>query len=166
MRRNALLLLGVILCAAFMAGPASAQVQPAGTGEPLYTNSNQNTQWLEWPATSGIDAYRVRYDYYENNALVANPTQSPAPNGATNMWANWSGVRTLQHGGQYGICAQGQFRFPNDPLWISNGPNSCAMGTTLGRRASTTIDRSKPTAAMQLAGGRAFVNTTNLALKV
>ena len=154
MRRNALLLLGVILCAAFMAGPASAQVQPAGTGEPLYTNSTQNTQWLEWPATSGIDAYRVRYDYYENNALVANPTQSPAPNGATNVWANWSGVRTLQHGGQYGICAQGQFRFPNDSLWISDGPNSCSMGTTLGRRAYTTIDRSKPTAAMQLAGGR------------
>ena len=69
MRRNALLLLGVILCAAVMAGPASAQVQPAGTGEPLYTNSTQNTQWLEWPATSVIDAYRVRYDYYENNAL-------------------------------------------------------------------------------------------------
>ncbi len=119
MRRNALLLLGVILCAAVMAGPASAQVQPAGTGEPLYTNSTQNTQWLEWPATSGIDAYRVRYDYYENNALVANPTQSPAPNGATNVWANWSGVKTLQHGGQYGICAQGQFRFPNDAVWIS-----------------------------------------------
>ncbi|MDA0170138.1 PKD domain-containing protein [Solirubrobacter taibaiensis] len=166
MRRNALLLLGVILCAAVMAGPASAQVQPAGTGEPLYTNSTQNTQWLEWPATSGIDAYRVRYDYYENNALVANPTQSPAPNGATNVWANWSGVKTLQHGGQYGICAQGQFRFPNDPLWFPQGPNSCSMGTTLGRRAYTTIDRSKPTAALQVAGGRAFVNTTNLALKV
>jgi PKD repeat protein len=166
MRRNALLLLGAMVCAALMAGPASAQVQPAGTGEPLYTNSAQNTQWFEWPAHSGIDSYRVRFDYYENNALVANPTQSPAPNGATNVWANWSGVRTLQHGGQYGICAQGQYTFPNDSLWISDGPNSCSMGTTLGRRAYTTIDRSKPTAALQLAGGAAFVNRTNLALKV
>ena len=43
---------------------------------------------------------------------MANPTQNPAPNGATNVWANWSGVRTLQHGGQYGICAQGQYTVP------------------------------------------------------
>ena len=40
------------------------------------------------------------------------------------------------------------------------------MGTTLGRRAYTTIDRSKPTAALQLAGGAAFVSNTNVALKV
>ena len=86
----------------------------------------------------------MRFDYYENNALVANPTQNPAPNGATNVWANWSGVRTLQHGGQYGVCAQGQYTFPNDSLWITDGPNSCSMGTQLGRRAYTTIDRSKP----------------------
>ena len=166
MRRNALLLLGAIICAAVMAGPASAQVQPAGTGEPLYTNSTQNTQWFEWPASSGIGSYRVRFDYYENNTLVANPTQNPAPNGATNVWANWSGVRTLQHGGQYGICAQGQYTFPNDSLWISDGPNSCSMGTQLGRRAYTTIDRSKPTAALQLASGAAFTRNTKVALKV
>jgi PKD repeat protein len=166
MRRNALLLLGAIVCAAVMAGPASAQVQPAGTGEPLYTNSTQNTQWFEWPATPGIGSYRVRWDYYENNTLVANPTQNPAPNGATNVWANWSGVRTLQHGGQYGICAQGQYTFPNDSLWISDGPNSCSMGTMLGRRTHTTIDRSKPTATLQLAGGAAFTRYTNVALKV
>lgn len=85
MRRNALILLGALVCAAVMAGPASAQVQPAGTGEPLYTNSTQNTQWFEWPATSGIDSYRVRFDYYENNTLIANPTQNPAPNGATGV---------------------------------------------------------------------------------
>ena len=60
MRRNALLLLGVILCATFMAGPASAQVQPAGTGEPLYTNSNQNTQWLEWPAGEPFTGWYTR----------------------------------------------------------------------------------------------------------
>ncbi len=164
MRRNALLLLGAMICAAVMAGPVSAQVQPAGTGEPLYTNSTQNTQWLEWPATSGIDAYRIRFDYYENNALVANPTHN-MPNGGS-IWANWSGVRTLQHGGQYGLCAQGQYRFPNDSLWFSDGPNSCSMGTTLGRRTHTTIDRSKPTAALQLAAGATFVKSTNLALKV
>ncbi len=87
------------------------------------------------------------------------------PNGGT-IWANWSGVKNLQHGGQYGICAQGQYRFPNDSLWISDGPNSCSMGTMLGRRAYTTIDRSKPSAALQLASGATFVRNTNLALKV
>ncbi len=148
-----LLLIGTVACALGAAQPAAAQVQPAGTGEPLYTNSQQNTQWFEWPASQGIGSYRVRWDYYENNALVANPTQNPAPNGATNVWANWSGVRTLQHGGQYGVCAQGQYTFPNDSLWISDGPNSCSMGTQLGRRASTTIDRSKPATQIALVGG-------------
>ena len=166
MRRNALLLLGATICAVLMAGPASAQVQPAGTGEPLYTNSTQNTQWFEWPATSGVDAYRIRYDYYENNALKASPTVNLPNAGSGSSWANWSGVANLQHGGQYGICAQGQYRFPNDSLWFSDGPNSCSTGTNLGRRASTTIDRSKPSAALQLAGGAGFVNHTSLALKV
>ena len=46
-----LLLLGTVACALGAAQPAAAQVQPAGTGEPLYTNSTQNTQWFEWPAT-------------------------------------------------------------------------------------------------------------------
>ena len=157
MRRNALLLLGAIVCAAVMAGPASAQVQPAGTGEPLYTNSAQNTQWFEWPATSGIDAYRVRYDYYENNALKSPTRRRARRQRGDERGPTGPAWRTLQHGGQYGICAQGQYSFPNDSLWISDGPNSCSMGTTLGRRAYTTIDRSKPTAALQLAAGAAFV---------
>ena len=64
--------------------------------------------------------------------------------------------RTLQHGGQYGICAQGSYSLPNDSLFFPDGPNSCSMGTMLGRRAYTTIDRSKPNAAITLAGGAAY----------
>ena len=161
-----LLLLGTVACALGAAQPAAAQVQPAGTGEPLYTNSTQNTQWFEWPATSGADDYRVRFDYYENNTLVANPTQNNAPNGASNVWANWSGVRTLQHGGQYGICAQGYFSLPADSLYFPDGPNSCSMGTTLGRRAYTTIDRSKPSAAIALAGGAAATKDAKIPIQV
>jgi len=108
MRRIAILCLGAVACAAAAAGQASAQVQPAGTGEPLYTNSAQNTQWFEWPASQGADAYRIRYDYYENNALKASPTVNAASANSGSSWANWSGVANLQHGGQYGICAQGQ----------------------------------------------------------
>jgi hypothetical protein len=139
-----------------VAQPAAAQVQPAGTGEPAYTNSQQNTQWLEWPATSGADAYRIQYSYYANNALVASPTNAAANGGSA--WVNWSGVATLQHGGQYGICAQGQYSLPNDSLFFPDGPNSCSMGTQLGRRAYTTIDRSKPSAAVTLAGGATYTN--------
>jgi hypothetical protein len=161
-----ILLLGTVACALGAAQPAAAQVRPAGTGEPAYTNSQQNTQWLEWPATSGADGYKVRFDYYENGALVANPTQGDAPNGATDVWANWSGVRTLQHGGQYGICAQGHWSLPNDSLFFPDGPNSCAMGTQLGRRAHTVIDRSKPNASVTLAGGAAVTKDAKVPIQV
>src|SRR6478735_8037671 len=145
MRRIALLCFATLVV---FTGQASAQVQPAGTGEPLYTNSAQNTQFFEWPASQGSDAYRIRYDYYENNTLKASPVVNLAGVGSGTSWANWSGVAVLQHGGQYGVCAQGQFSLPNDSLFFSDGPNSCSMGTMLGRRAYTTIDRSKPSAAM------------------
>lgn len=121
-----------------MAGSAAAQVRPAGTGEPAFTSSAQNTQWFEWPATSGADAYRVQYAYYENNALRVSPTVSYPSAGAGPSWANWSGVASLQHGAQYGICAQGQYSFPNDSLFFPDGPNSCSMGTMLGRRGRST----------------------------
>src|SRR4051794_1867538 len=107
--RKKLLILGTVACVLGAVQTAAAAVQPAGTGEPLYTNSAQNTQWFEWPATSGIGSYKVQYSYYENGTLVADPTVNPSPNGATNQWANWSGVRTLAHGGQYGVCAQGSY---------------------------------------------------------
>ncbi|MGZ6708590.1 MAG: PKD domain-containing protein [Solirubrobacteraceae bacterium] len=146
-----------------IAQPAAAQVQPAGLGEPLFTSSQQNTQWFEWPATSSADAYRIQYSYYEDNALVANPTYTAANGGSG--WANWSGVRALQHGHQYGICAQGQYSLPNDSLFFPDGPNSCSMGSILGRRAYTTIDRSKPTAAITLAGGATYTNSASVAVR-
>jgi plastocyanin len=163
--RKKLLILGTAACVFGAVQTAGAAVQPAGSGEPLYTNSAQNTQWFEWPSTSGIGGYRVQYSYYENGTLVADPTVS-SPNGATNVWANWSGVRTLVHGGQYGVCAQGSYTFPNDSLWIPDGPNSCSMGTALGRRASTTIDRSKPSTSIALAGGAAATKDAHIPIQV
>jgi plastocyanin len=163
--RIRLICLGVLVCAAALAQPAAAQVQPAGTGEPLFTNSAQNTQFFEWPASSGADAYRVQYRYYANNAELASPTVNYGT-GAGASWANWSGVANLQHGGQYGICAQGAYSFPDDSLFFPDGPNSCSAGTLLGRRAYTTIDRSKPSAAMTLAGGAAYTRDAKVALKV
>ncbi len=72
----------------------------------------------------------------------------------------------LQHGAQYGICAQGAYSLPNDSLFFPDGPNSCSMGTMLGRRAYTTIDRSKPAAALQLAAGAAFVKDAKVPVRV
>jgi plastocyanin len=164
--RTKLLILGTVACVLGTVQTAAAAVQPAGTGEPLYTNSAQNSQWFEWPATTGIGGYKVQYSYYENNTLVADPTVNPSPNGASNVWANWSGVKTLQHGGQYGVCAQGSYTFPNDSMWISDGPNSCSMGTMLGRRAYTTIDRSKPSTSVALAGGAAATKDAKVAIQV
>jgi plastocyanin len=163
--RKKLIILGTAACVFGAAQTAGAAVQPAGTGEPLYTNSAQNTQWFEWPSTSGIGGYRVQYSYYENNTLVADPIVS-SPNGASNVWANWSGVKTLVHGGQYGVCAQGAYTLPNDSLWISDGPNSCSMGTALGRRAYTTIDRSKPSTSIAAAGGAAATNDAKVSIEV
>ena len=40
------------------------------------------------------------------------------------------------------------------------------MGTQLGRRAYTTIDRSKPTASVQLATGAGFVKDTKIPLRI
>jgi PKD repeat protein len=166
MRRTAILSLGAALCALALAGSASAQVQPAGTGEPLFTNSAQNTQWFEWPAIPAAEAYRIRYDYYTNNTLGISPTITLPNVNAGSSWANWSGVAALQHGGQYGICAQGQYRFPNDTMWFPDSANSCSMGTMLGRRAHTTIDRSKPTAALQQASGAAYVKDGKVPVKI
>jgi hypothetical protein len=89
--RKKLLILGTVACVLGTVQTASAAVQPAGTGEPLFTNSAQNTQWFEWPATSGIGGYRVQYSYYENSALVAQPTVS-SPNGASNRSGRTSGT--------------------------------------------------------------------------
>ena len=167
MRRIAILCLGAVACAAAAgrpglgSGPARRHRRARSTRTRPRTPSGSSG-----PRRTGADAYRIRFDYYENNTLKASPVVNyPTPNSGSN-WANWSGVATLQHGGQYGVCAQGQYSFPNDSLFFPDGPNSCSMGTMLGRRAYTTIDRSKPTAALQLAAGAAFVKDTKIPLRI
>jgi len=156
----------LLVCAAALAlaGPASAEVVPEGTGEPAYTSSTQNTQWFRTTVPSGIGSYRLKVSYYANNALVSEQTVNNVTSGV--FWANWSGVANLQHGGQYGICVQGQYTFPNDSLWISDGPNSCSMGTMLGKRSYTTIDRSKPTVSIEAAGGDATAKQSSIPVQI
>ena len=137
---------------------------PEGTGEPLYTSSTQNTQWFRTTVPSGADDYRLKVSYYANNALVTTVTVNNATSGV--FWANWSGVANLQHGGQYGICVQGEMSFPNDSLYFADGPNSCSAGTMLGRRTYTTIDRSKPSVSIAAAGGAATTKDGSIPVSV
>src|SRR5215212_11044712 len=96
MNLTRILCLGALACV-LVAEPAAAQIQPAGTGEPAYTNSAQNTQWFEWPATSGIGAYRGTFSYYENNTLRGSETVPLSNGGST--WSNWVGIAAPQHAG-------------------------------------------------------------------
>ena len=162
MKRNLTLI--VCLAALVAAAPAAADVTVEGTGEPAYTNSTQNTQWIRWQAPAEADAYRLHARYYANNVQVSEVTWSVPMSGTS--WLNWSGVATLQHGGQYAICVTGEYSFPNDSLYFPDGANSCSNGTNQGKRAYTTIDRSKPNTSVALAGGADFTKQQTIPLSV
>ena len=154
-----------MLTALAAAGPAAADVTVEGTGEPAYTNSTNNTQWIRWQQPSGTDAYRLHARYYKNNVQVSEVTWSVNTQTGT-AWLNWSGVATLEHGAQYGICVTGEFSLPNDSLYFPDGSNSCSNGTMEGKRSYTTIDRSKPSASMAVAGGAEFTKQNTIPVSI
>ena len=135
-----------------------------GTGEPAYTNSTQNTQWIRWQAPAEADAYRLHARYYRDNVQVSEVTWSPGMSGTA--WLNWSGVATLEHGRQYGICVTGEYSLPNDSLYFPDGPNSCSNGTNVGKRSYTTIDRSKPSTSVAVAGGADFTKQQTIPVSI
>lgn len=162
--RNGLLSLVTVVACVSIAAPAFAGVEVEGTGEPAFTNSAQNTQWIRWDGGPGTDAYRIDPSYYRDNALVTSSSHEVPVSGTS--WINWSGVATLQHGGQYGICTQGRFSFPNDSLFFPDGPNSCTHGDMVGKRSYTTIDRSKPAISVAVGGGGAATNSSIVSLHI
>jgi hypothetical protein len=163
--KPALIAIAALFALTALPAPASAGVYPEGTGEPAYTNSAQNTQWFRWDGTGGADGYKLDFRYYRDNAEVGNENGDVSVNGGT-IWANWSGKSALEHGSQYGICAQGRYSLPNDSLFFSDGPNSCSMGTQLGRRSYTTIDRSKPAIGVVAAGGAQVTKSSTVSLHI
>ena len=156
-------LIAVVACLA-VAGPAMAGVTVEGTGEPAFTNSTNNTQWIRWQAPGGTDSYRLRARYYRDNVQVSEVTWTVGASGTA--WLDWNGVATLVHGSQYGICVTGEYSFPNDSLYFPDGPNSCTNGTNEGKRSYTTIDRSKPNASVALAGGAEFTKQETIPLSI
>ena len=159
MRRLTLLLLTISLACAV---PAAAQVTVAGTGEPAFTNTTTNTQWVQWSA-GGYDGYRLRYDYYDNAVATGTVTVNQGAGGTA--WASWAGVvNTLVQGHTYGICVTGEGLLSG--MWFPDGSSTCQTGPQTGKRASTTIDRTKPVAGMTIDDGAAFTRSTGVGYDV
>ena len=70
-----LLLAACVLIAALALAPAAgAVVYVEGTGEPAFTNTTTNTQWVKWQGSSSYDSYRLEFDHYDNNQFVTTET--------------------------------------------------------------------------------------------
>ena len=155
------------ICAAILvtAAPAGAVVYVEGTGEPAFTNTTTNTQWVKWQGSSAYEQYRLEFDMYASSALVKTEvTGNVSPNGSGTLWVDWAGVvNTLQEGTTYTICGYGRY-------WIGGIPSrdtgSCYDADQTGKRASTTIDRTKPAITVSIDSGAAFSKTANLHYRI
>jgi hypothetical protein len=146
-------------------GTAQAEVTVKGTGEPAFTSSANNTQWVEWSNNGG---YRIEFNHHVNggNAVVDGPYQV----GRTGSTAvNWTGIRgvsvPLAEGSTYAICGFGRWD-DGTGTYFPDFSTSCGDADRRGLRASTTIDRTAPTVTAQLAGGAAAVKDPALALRI
>jgi hypothetical protein len=162
MRRLSILVATAAALAA--AAPASADVTVEGSGEPAFTNSTNNTQWVRAQVPSGTDGYRLHISWYRDNVLVSD-TRVSTPTGGV-FWIDWAGVAALEEGRTYAICVVGEYSFPNDSLYFPDGPSSCVSGANQGKRTSTTIDRTKPTTSIAAAGGAAFTKQQSIPVSI
>jgi hypothetical protein len=160
--------MAILLCAVALglAAPAHAAVEVAGTGEPAFTNTTTNHQFVSWQKPEVATQYRLRITWYENNVQVHQETSGNVPaSGSTSV--NWGAVRNpLVEGRTYAICVQGEYTSAGDATFHSDGPSSCSHGTSTGKRTSTTIDRTGPTLTTTLAGGAAAVKTATFGMQI
>lgn len=129
---------------------ASADVTVPGSGEPQFTRSDNNTQWIEWSGAAW-DSYALRITHIRDGQVVAEETVPVNKQGMTAI--DWSGVLPLPlaEGHRYGICVQGRGTLGGIPA--NDGPDSCFNGDQSGKRTATTIDRTKPQISVALAAG-------------
>jgi hypothetical protein len=116
-------------------------VTVAGTGEPEFTNSANNTQWFQW---TNAGPYRVEFNHsVDGGAAVVDGPYAVAQTGTTNVnWTGISGVSApLEEGRKYTICGYGRWQDAYG-MWYGDFSTSC--GTAGAKRTSTTIDRTKP----------------------
>ncbi|UUY04938.1 hypothetical protein LRS13_05255 [Svornostia abyssi] len=147
-------LTATIAAALLAPAAADAEVVVKGTGEPAFTNSANNTQWVEW---SNNGPYRVEFNHHVNGgtAVVDGP-YNVASTGSTSV--NWSGIRgvsvPLAEGSTYMICGFGRW-YDGVGMWFPDFSTACGDADRRGLRASTTIDRTAPTIGVALARRRA-----------
>ena len=160
--RTLLMTLTVALCAIAPATVARADVYVAGTGEPAFTNSAGNTQWVNWSGSATYDSYKLEYDMTDNSVFASTQTTGPmTPDGAGTAWVSWDGVRTLVEGHTYGVCAYGRYTIGDSS---AREAGSCV--TANGKRTSTTIDRTKPAIAVGIDAGAAYSRTGELDYRI
>ena len=154
--RTRLICLGAVACAVALAQPAAAQVQPAGTGEPLFTNSAQNTQFFEWPARAPAST-RTRSSTATTRTTPRSPRRpSTTARAPAARWANWSGVANAPARRPVRHLRPGPLLVHQRLAVLSPTARTRARWARCSAAARyTTIDRSKPTAAITLAGGAA-----------
>ena len=159
-----LLVLAAFVLVLVVPSTASAQVTVDGTGEPEFTSSAQNTQWVKWEADSAYDAYRLRITHNRDGQQLSQQTLDVPKTGST--WIDWAGVASLEEGRTYEICVAGLGSFPNDSLFFTDGPDSCTQGDDAGKRTATTIDRTKPVVSVQLADGAESTTDKQIPLRI
>jgi plastocyanin len=159
---NRLLLAGATALASLcVAGPAGAVVYVDGTGEPAFTNTTTNTQFVKWQGSSAYDAYRIEFNMFEGTNLVHTQVGGyESPNGAGTKAISWGGIRNpLQEGTTYTICGFGRY-------WIggvgSTDSSSCYDAGQTGKNAATTIDLTPPSIAVKIDNGAAYSRTAKL----
>jgi hypothetical protein len=157
-----LLVIAVVFAALASAGSASAGVTVAGTGEPAFTNTTTNTQWITWQGSSAYQAFSLDYEYYDNNAKTNTVNVAQTANGGSTDWASWAGT-PLVEGHTYGICVIGRAKM--DGITFDDG-SSCIDGANQNKRTSTTIDRTKPSIAVSIDGDAPFSRTASLAYRI
>jgi plastocyanin len=148
-----------------LAGTAHGEVIVKGTGEPAFTNSANNTQWVEW---SNNGPYKIEFNHYVNGGTAV--VEGPYPMASTgSSWVNWSGIAgtsvPLTEGSTYTICGLGRWQDAYG-MWFPDFSTSCGDADRRGLRASTTIDRTKPTVGVTLANGAAATTNPSLAMKL
>lgn len=144
---------------------AQAEVVVAGTGEPAFTNSANNTQWVQW---SNNGNYRIEFNHHVNGgtAVVDGPYQV-GRTGTTSV--NWSGIRgvsiPLTEGNSYMICGFGRWD-DGTGVYFPDFSTACGDADRRGLRASTTIDRTPPVIGVTLAGGTGVTKSASIPLRI
>ena len=165
LRRTALVLAAALAVLGLAAAPSRAEVIVKGTGEPAFTSSANNTQWVEW---SNNGPYRIEFNHHVNGgaAVVDGPYQVNQT-GSTSV--NWSGIAgvalPLPEGSTYTICGFGRWA-DGTGMYFPDFSTSCGDADRRGLRASTTIDRTAPAIGVSLAAGAAATKNPALPLRI